>query len=263
MAAALADALMESDPGLVVQVECLASNDGAGAILALVTAQGDELVASTCTPTFFTTPIKKALPVRYTDLTPLAGLVRDTYFIAVRSSEPASDVQQLFAGPTTVACAPRGGNTHIQAICLSELVPGVITPSFQPTVAAAVEAVMDGSARWTTGVLSDFADRVSTGEIRLLASLGEGEGPVPSLAEAGVPFHFPLWRGLIGPGRLTGPAVERWSRRLGGIGSTVAWSNYLSEAKVDFAFLSPERFAALLDEEAPRYSRWLDQLEGR
>jgi putative tricarboxylic transport membrane protein len=260
MAAGLASAIAETDTGTEVRVEHLFESDGAQAILALSDAGGDGRVASTCTPTFFTTPIKQSLPVRYTDLTPLAGLVRATYLLVVSSGHAARDAKDLFGKPTRAACAPRGGNTHIQALCLAELTTSEVTPVFYSSVPAAAEALISGNADWTTGVLSDFEAHLQAGELRVLASLDEDD-VLPTLTSQGIEFTFRLWRGLIGPPRLSADAVLGWVSRLEQASASPAWSSYLENAGVRSALTSPAEFAALLHKEGPQYAAWLARME--
>jgi putative tricarboxylic transport membrane protein len=259
---ALAQALAEALGCPLPTVSARPGDDGAEAILHLAAHPGHPALAGSCTPTYFTTPLKRHMNVTYRELTPLAGLVADTYLLVVRHDHPATDAVELLAGRTTAAAAPRGGNTHIQAMLLRDTTSQEISIEFHDQVPAAVAAVREGRADWTTGVLSDVRAELDAGRLRILATfapLGE-RGPAPSLREQGIDLDFALWRGLIGPPRLGRDAVTRWSTWLRAAIDTEPWRAYLADAHLRPAYLSPEEFAALLDSEAPRYERWSARL---
>ena len=261
---ALAAAILEASAGTKPAVEHLPGGDGADAIMALAAAAGDGSVAASCTPTYLTTPVKRHLAVRYSDLTPLGRLVADTYLLAVRRDAPWQDVREMLAAGAVCAAAPRGGNTHIQSMLLHDAT-GLNAPvHYYQSIQEATAAVADGEAGWTTGVVSDFADGLLAGRLRILANFGSGDDPNAagvSLIAQGIEVTFPLWRGLIGPGGLSAEDVAAWEARLRGACATAAWAQYLAGQRLRGALTSAADFRAELDGEAPRYEAWLRQIE--
>jgi putative tricarboxylic transport membrane protein len=268
MMTALGAALQETSQADSVTVLDLAGRDGTEAIERVAVAAGDELTAGSCTPTYLTTPTKQHLPVTYRDLTPLAGLVSDTYLLATRSGHPRGRVPELFGYPTVAAAAPFGGNTHIQAVLLGDVVPAPVTVIFKPDQAAAIAAVADGDADWTTGVATDFQAGVTAGRLAVIGSFaaagddkaGKDSAAPPTLGSAGIPVTFRLWRGLIGPPGLGADARERWDARLRVARSSRAWRSYLDDSELTDLDLPAVGFSALLDEENANYQGWLDRL---
>jgi putative tricarboxylic transport membrane protein len=265
MLAALGAALTEASPVDSAQVIDLPGGDGAEAILRVTAASGDEFVAGSCTPTYLTTPAKQHLPVTYRDLTPLAGLVSDTYLLATRRGHPRAGLAALFSQPTVAAAAPYGGNTHIQAMLLGDAVPAGVSVSFEPDLASAIEAVATGRADWTTGVATDFRAGVAAGRLAVAGSFADGtraDGP-PALRSAGIDVTFQLWRGLIGPPALGPAARKRWDAWLAAARTSSAWRTYLAESGLTDLTVSGTGFGALLATENANYLDWLTRLAPR
>jgi putative tricarboxylic transport membrane protein len=267
MLAALGAALTASGQVESVKVVDLPADDGAEAIMALGAAAGDELVAGSCTPTYLTTPAKRHLPVTYRQLTPLGGLVSDTYLLATRAGYPRPGLASLFSQPTTAAAAPYGGNTHIQAMLLDDVVPAGVTVLFKPDLASATEAVASGQADWTTGVATDFKAGVAAGLLAVAGSFAAADstltGGPPALRTAGIDVTFQLWRGLIGPPGLSANALSRWEQWLAAARAGRAWQAYRSESGLTDLALSGAQFARLLADENANYLGWLARLERR
>jgi putative tricarboxylic transport membrane protein len=270
MLAALGAALTETSQVDSAQVIDLPGDDGAAAILRMAAAGGDELVAGSCTPTYLTTPVKQHLPVTYRDLTPLAGLVSDTYLLATRAGHPRAGLAALLRQATVAAAAPYGGNTHIQAMLLGDAVTAGVTVSFEPDLASAIEAVASGKADWTTGVATDFQAGVAAGRLAVVGSFADGapaDGPPsggpPTLRSVGIDVTFQLWRGLIGPPAL-GPEVhQHWEAWLAAARVSSAWRAYLAESGLTDLTLPGTEFGSLLATENVNYLGWLTRLGPR
>jgi putative tricarboxylic transport membrane protein len=264
MLAALGAALTETSQVDSAQVIDLPGDDGAEAIMRVAAARGDDTVAGSCTPTYLTTPAKQHLPVTHRDLTALAGLVSDTYLLAVRAGHPRAQLAALFSEPTVAAAAPYGGNTHIQAMLLGDAVPVGVTVSFEPDLANAIEAVASGKADWTTGVATDFQAGVAAGRLAVVGSFADDPtGKPPTLRSVGIDVTFQLWRGLIGPPALGPDARKRWDAWLAAARMSNAWRTYLAESGLTDLVLSGAEFGALLEAESVNYLSWLTRLAPR
>ena len=262
MLEALANAFDETGDGRP-EVVAMPGDDGAEAILHLGRQAANAGIAGSCTPTYLTTPLKRNLPITYRDLTPLSGLVADTYLLVVGGNHPAASASELFSRPTTVAVAPKGGNTHIQAMLLNQATKSRIQMDFYPDVAGAAAAVRVGRADWTTGVTSDFLTDLEAGDLRLVATFAadaDAKEPSSSLRAQGIDVSFPLWRGLIGPPGLDEEAVARWEAGIASAVESPVWSAYLAEARLSPALLGAEEFGDLLEAEASLYEEWTRRL---
>ena len=261
MLAALGAALVESEQVVSADVVDLPESDGAAAILRLGAAAAGPDIAGSCTPTYLTSPLKQHLPITHRDLTPLAGLVSDSYLIVTRADHPRAELTTMFTEATTAAVAPSGGNTHIQALLLADATGRDVAIAIHPDLATAIDAVADGFADWTTGVATDFADHVAAGQVVVLGSFDtDGTPGPPTLRNGGIDVTFQLWRGLIGPPGLEPAMVERWGQRVRVARTTQAWQDYLAAAGLTNLDLSGSKFGDLLDAEQVNYRRWLGRL---
>jgi putative tricarboxylic transport membrane protein len=261
MMAALAAALVETDQAASVEVIDLPGSDGAEAILRLGTSAGEPDIAGSCTPTYLTTPAKQHLAFTHRELTPLAGLVADTYLIVTRANHPRAELAAMFAEPTTAAAAPAGGNTHIQALLLEDAAGQKVTVSIQPDQVSAIDAVATGAADWTTGVATDFADGVAAGRLTVVGTFASSDADGPNLRSAGIDVTFQLWRGLIGPPELDAATVDRWAAGVQRARTTAAWRDYLASAGLKDLDLTAAEFGKLLDAEQVNYLGWLDRIQ--
>ncbi|GGL98118.1 tripartite tricarboxylate transporter substrate-binding protein [Nakamurella endophytica] len=260
MMAALAEAVRAVQPDLEIRTVDLPARDGAEAITHLGERPGDATVLGSCTPTYLTTPLKQDLPWRAADFTAVAGLVQDTYLLAVRTDHPRAGLDSLFDAPTVAAAAPYGGNTHIQALLVGDQVPGVDV-RIVDSPAAAVEEVAAGTADWTTGVGSDFAAGLRDGRLRVIGTFAEhGTPDRPALADAGIDVRFPLWRGVVAPPGLAASDLAAWERLLAGARRTPPWRDYVTGAGMQDADWDSAGFREVLDREQVRYAAWIDRL---
>ena len=266
MLSALAAALVEAGVCRSASVTAEPEQDG-GAAIRRVAAGGSGVLGS-CTPTYHTTPVVHELPQTWQTLTPIAGLVADSYLVVVRTGSFANSAE-LFSGPSAVAVPKRGGNTDIQAMLLSEATGVDIDVVVEHDPKRLLDLLFDGGAQWTTGVHSDFARELQEGTLDVLASFDTASAspsadeptlPVPTLHEQGVNVTFPLWRGVIGPGGLADPVVAAWDTALQSALTQPAWHRYTRTHRQRTAYLAHAEFTALLAAEDERYRRWVSAL---
>ncbi|MGH8775855.1 MAG: tripartite tricarboxylate transporter substrate-binding protein [Jiangellaceae bacterium] len=259
---ALAAAVSRADPHRSVEVFDLPGREGAEAICHLGDRAGETDVLGSCTPTYLTTPPKQSLAYCIDDFTAVAGLVTDTYLLAVRADHPRPSLAALFSAPTVAAASPYGGNTHIQAMLIADLAAGVRIDCL-PTPRAANDAVIAGTADWTTGVGSDFAPAVKTGELRVLGTFDEpgSNADQPALAENGIDVVFPLWRGVVAPPGLSAPDVLGWEQLLAAARATGPWQTYLTRSGMQDADWDSGAFREVLNSEKIHYAGWIARIE--
>lgn len=262
MLTALAASFVEAGCPDEPTLETLPDQDGADAIRRVAHSGTASLVGS-CTPTYLTTPLVHNMPETYNTLTPIAGLVADTYVLAVAATNPAATAAELFAGATIAGAPKAGGNTDIQAMLLRDVVPGAIEVAIihdQPDILAALAS---GAIDWTTGVFSDFAAAIAEGTVRLLAAFDDETSPqglAPTLVGQGINVTFPLWRGLIASGDTTAEAAAAWDAALRVAVTQPSWTAYLDKERQRLSYLDPAGFTALLDSENLGYSSWVGGL---
>jgi putative tricarboxylic transport membrane protein len=258
MLSALAAALAEAGLGDAPPIISAPGQDGAEAIRRV--AAGTHGVLGSCTPTYLTTPVVHDMPEKWRTLTPIAGLVADSYLLVARAGEYA-DPTALFAEAATVAVPKRGGNTDIQAMLLSEATGVQIDVLVEHDPAALIELVVRGKARWTSGVYSDFAADLAAGRLEVLATFDPNPvGEVRNLLDVGIEVSFPLWRGVIAPGSLPCEVISAWDEALRAALVQPAWRNYICAERQRTEFLSAAEFTDLLAVEDERYGQWVSAL---
>ncbi|WP_236794829.1 hypothetical protein [Amycolatopsis sp. GM8] len=267
MLSALADALLQAGLTRTPPITVASDLDGGAALLHVAT--GGPGALGSCTPAYLTTPVVHGLTETWRSLTPVAGLVSDSYILVVPSGTVASPAE-LFAGATTAVVPKAGGNTHIQAMLLSEATGTEVSVIVEHDPAELRRLLDRGQANWTTGVYSDFAAELAAGRLEVLATFGAE--PVMStgmtaetmrtLREQGIDVTFPLWRGVIAPGGLPTSVADAWAEMLPQVLVQPAWLEYTSEQRQRTTYLSAEQFTGLLADEEVRYRRWLAALDG-
>jgi tripartite-type tricarboxylate transporter receptor subunit TctC len=263
MMSALADGMVEAGLSARPSVEALPGQDGGDSIRRTAAAAGtDEWLLASCTPSWLTTPVVHALPQTIHTMTPVARLVGDSYVLVVLGSDPARSATELFADDTVASAPKRGGNTDIQAMLLDGALATSVSVTIIHNQFDVLDALRDGTVRWTSGVYSDFAPLLEDGTLRVVATFDPEPVPgalAPSLRAQGVDVVFPLWRGTVAPGGI-GDRVDAWTAMIRAALEQPAWAAYLAQERQREAYLDPAAFGALLAEENARYVAWLDAI---
>lgn len=263
MMSALADGMVQAGLPERPSIEALPGQDGGDSIRRTAAAAGtEEWLLASCTPSWLTTPVVHDLPHTIDTMTPVAGLVADSYVLVVLGTDPAQTASELFANDTVASAPKRGGNTDIQAMLLDEGLPTSVSVEIihdQPDV---LDAMRAGSVRWTSGVYSDFAALLEDGTLRVVATFDPMpvDGALaPSLREQGIDVMFPLWRGTVAPGGI-GDRVSEWTSMIRAALEQPAWAAYLAKERQRQAYLDPAAFGELLADENSRYVTWLREI---
>ncbi len=238
---------------------------GVDAMASLAARPGDEGVLSTCTPVFLQAPLLRRLSLTHRALTPLARLVADRYVIVARADvpwrTPEAFLAELRRRPTRTGGYFAGGINHLLALAIAEATGASVdfrVVANEPEVWAALDA---GGLDWGTGVAAEVLPHIEAGRLRPIAALDHARLPrfpdVATLAEAGVPVTFRLWRGLIGPGGLSADARARWHALIAAAMRTRAWRDYLERNGQTDDPLLGDGFAAFLETEWDWYQRQL------
>ncbi len=230
---------------------------GVDAMATLAARPGDADILSTCTPVFLQAPLLRGLALTHRDLTPLARLVTDHFFLVVAADSPIADARAF------VAALPRrrsrtggyflGGINHLLALSITEQAQADIDFTVTASEPAVWAALTAGALDWACGVGAELLPLVEAGRIRVLAVLdGERRRPfvsAPTLTEHGLAVSFALWRGLIGPAGLSAAQQRHWHELAATVTRTQAWQDYLHRNGQSASFLPGAAFGDFLEAE--------------
>lgn len=127
----------------------------------------------------------------------------------------------------------------------------------------ALGALRTGAIQLFPGDASEVGRLVSSGEVRVLAVLGEQRAPgalarVPTAREQGLDVQWVVWRGFYAPPGITEEAYRQWVERLREMSTTPAWRSVLDRNGLYPFFLGGadfERFVAAQTESYRAVSR--------
>lgn len=252
------------DPRPFRLVPC-GDDPGVDAMLALAARPGDGNVLSTCTPVFLQAPLLRGLAITHRRLTPLARLVSDRYFLVARADAPFVDARAFLsairARPTRTGGYFKGGINHLLGLSIAARAGAEVAFVLTPSEPAVWTALIEGRIDWGCGVAAEILPQVEAGALRVIAALDERRlepfPDVPTLAEAGVPVSFDLWRGLMGPPGLSDDGQARWHELARQVTRTEAWRAYLARNGQSDGFLPGDAFAAFLDDQWAWYEMHL------
>jgi len=238
---------------------------GVDAMNLLITRGGDPNCISTCTPVFIQAPLLRGMTLTHRQLTPVARLVADSFFLVVRSDSPWKDAKEFLAGITGRTTRTggyfKGGINHLLGLSIAEGAKADVEFVVVPSEPAVWTAMIEGRIDWGCGVAAEILPHVESGVLRVIAVLSEERSEafpdVPTLAEAGVPVTFHLWRGLMGPPDLPEADQKRWHVIIEKMRTSDAWKAYLARNGQADAFLPGRAFRDFLDKEWDWYEKHL------
>ncbi|MDQ0390484.1 tripartite tricarboxylate transporter substrate-binding protein [Labrys monachus] len=240
---------------------------GVHAMELLIERPGDGAVISTCTPVFLQAPLLRGMSLTHRRLTPLARLVTDHFFLVARADAPWPDagafVADLPRRTTRTGGYFLGGINHLLGLAIADGTGADVEFVVTASEPAVWTALIEGRIDWGCGVAAEILPHVEAGTLRVIAVLSaERQQPfpeIPTLAEAGVPVTFHLWRGLMGPPALTGAQQAHWHEVARAVTQTKAWKGYLDRNGQRDGFLPGSGFSDFLDSEWAWYRRHLGQ----
>jgi tripartite-type tricarboxylate transporter receptor subunit TctC len=146
-----------------------------------------------------------------TDLTPLAGLYRAWFFVAVATNGQYQTIRELIAGakanPGRLSYGTPyvGSPSHLgNAIFEHETGTQMIHVPFKDTLQI-FTSIANGDVTWAIATAASTAPMVKAGRVKLIAVAAPQRVPshpdVPTVEEAGGPKHFTVeaWLVLLGP----------------------------------------------------------------
>jgi putative tricarboxylic transport membrane protein len=124
-------------------------------------------------------------------------------------------------------------------------------------------AVLGNKIAFGVSGLSEFADQIAAGELRVLAVTAGQRTPgvdAPTLKEAGVDLEFANWRGIVAPPGLDERARAELVGAFTTLRRTPEWQDALQRNRWDDAFLPADQFGAFLASENDRVAGVLRDL---
>jgi|RhiMethySRZTD1v2_1073278.scaffolds.fasta_scaffold405475_2 putative tricarboxylic transport membrane protein len=181
-------------------------------------------------------------PAKLTDLTPIVALADETQVIAAPADAPFNTMTEFLA-----AAKAKPGEL-VQTGGSPNSVDNLVALEIQKTSgtkwkylsfddgAPRVTAMLRGDAQIDIGAISDFADQIQAGKLKLISVFSDKRVPdypaVPTIAEQKIdlgefPAHLQL-RGIAGPPKLSDSAVKYYQDFFQKVANTDAWKKYLA-----------------------------------
>ena len=212
---------------------------------------------STCTPVFIQAPLLRGMALTHRDLTPVARLVADRFFLVCRADAPWADadafLRDISIRTTRTGGYFLGGINHLLSLAIAKGAGADVEFIVTPSEPAVWTGLIEGTLDWGCGVAAEILPHVEAGTLRVLAALDDNRLPAfpdaPTLGEAGVPVTFQLWRGLMAPPGVSPEAQARWHEIIEKVRATKAWADYLARNGQTDAYLPGADFRAFLDRE--------------
>ena len=213
-------------------------------------------------------------PVDLSKTTPLASLTTEPEAIAVRSKSPYKSLDDLVEdmkadpGKFSVGGGSAGGTDQILLGLLAKAAG--VDPS-QPKYVAysgggeALQSILSGSVDAGISGVSEFADQVEAGKMRILA-VSSGEGvevagkPVKSISEQGLDVEITNWRGVVGPPEIKPAERDAAIDALQKMHDSPEWQDAMKQNDWDDFFKTGDEFKSYIDSENSRVEGILGEI---
>jgi putative tricarboxylic transport membrane protein len=212
-------------------------------------------------------------PATLADTTPIARLTQETEIVVVGKNSPVRTFDDLVAAwkadPGAVAVgggSSSGGPDHLAPMLMAEgmgIDPRAVDYVAHDGGGELLAAVLAGEVAFGVSGLSEFADQIEAGELRVLAVTAAQRVPgvdAPTLKEAGVNVEFANWRGVVAPPGLGDEGRAELVAAFTTLRESPEWKEALERNGWQDAFLPGEEFAAFLHAENDRVAGVLRNL---
>jgi putative tricarboxylic transport membrane protein len=212
-------------------------------------------------------------PATLTDTTPIARLTQETEIVVVGKDSPLRTFDDLVATwradpgavPVGGGSSP-GGPDHLAPMLMAEGVgidPRTVNYVSYDGGGELLAAVLGGKVTFGVSGLSEYADQIEAGELRVLAVTAAQRVPgvdAPTLKEAGVNVEFANWRGIVAPPGLSDEGRAELVAAFTALRESPEWAQALERNGWQDAFLPGDDFAAFLHSENDRVAGVLRNL---
>jgi putative tricarboxylic transport membrane protein len=211
--------------------------------------------------------------VDLSQVTPIAKLTEESEAIVVPADSKYRSLEQLVADleadPAKVPFAggSAGGTDQLLVGLLAQ--EAGIDPRKTKYVAysgggEAKAAILSGSVAAGVSGVSEFADQISAGKLRLLAVSSPGvtvDGKAaPTIKEQGYDVELTNWRGIVGPPGLSGDTKREAVDWIGKLHDSPEWQQALERFGWSDAFSTGEEFEGFLASEQERVKQVITDL---
>jgi len=212
-------------------------------------------------------------PATLTDTTPIARLTQETEIVVVGKDSPLRTFDDLVATwkadpgavPVGGGSSP-GGPDHLAPMLMAEgtgIDPRTVNYVSYDGGGELLAAVLGGKVAFGVSGLSEYADQIEAGELRVLAVTAAQRVPgvdAPTLKEAGVNVEFANWRGIVAPPGLSDEGRAELVAAFTALRGSPEWKEALERNGWQDAFLPGDDFAAFLHSENDRVAGVLRNL---
>ena len=216
------------------------------------------------TSSVFTAQITGLTQQLYTDLAPIALLMKEYSVISVKADSPVKSVRDLLARlkadtqSMSFGIASRGGSNHValsQVAKSAGIDPKQLRVVVFKTNVESYLGVAGGHIHAVASSATAAIPFLQQGNVRILA-IGAPQrqpGPlaqVPTFHEEGVDVLLTTnWRGIFGAPGLTASQIAYWNDTFGKMAATDVWKIQLNTSDVGRTYLRGQDFAKFLESE--------------
>lgn len=198
------------------------------------------------------------------DFTPISQIAYTSVVIAAAPNFAVKDLKDLVAQakarPGDITYSSSGSTTiiHLAGEYFADTAGiSLLHVPFKGS-APAVTALLGGEVNLAFDTLTILSPQIKAGKVKGLAIAAPKRSPilpdVPTVAEAGYPgFEVPSWFGLIGPGNLPQPIVERLNREIAAIQKLPEVREKLATQGLEIWPSTPAEFAQRLKDDSAKY----------
>lgn len=212
-------------------------------------------------------------PATLTDVTPIARLTEETEIVVVGKDSPLRTFDDLVATwkadpgavPVGGGSSP-GGPDHLAPMLMAEgmgIDPRTVNFVSYDGGGELLAAVLGAKVAFGVSGLSEYADQIEAGELRVLAVTAPERVPgvdAPTLKEAGVDVEFTNWRGIVAPPGLSDEGRADLIDAFTTLRESPEWSDALERNGWQDAYLPGDDFGAFLNAENDRVAGVLRNL---
>ena len=269
---------MLTDRKLVAVPASVVNKPGGNATLAIAylnqhPASGHYLMVAN--PALLTSFIIGASKMKYTEVTPLGQIGRESVVFVVRADSPLKSARDLAdrlkadSGGITVAFANALGNQNHIAVAQVVKSVGANVRNLKFVVyngsGEGLAALLGGHVDLVTISASPVLAHVAAGRLRILAVTAEqrlgGElAAVPTWRELGVTALSSNWRALVGPRGMTDDQVRYWDEVIAKMTQLPEWKLDLDAKLVENTYLNARDTRKLMDAEHAELTAILTEL---
>jgi putative tricarboxylic transport membrane protein len=212
--------------------------------------------------------------VKLDQTTPIASLTTEWEAIVVPSDSEYRTLDDLVADfkadPESVSWGggSAGGTDQILVGLLAKAAG--VDPSEPKYVAysgggEALQSILSGSVNAGISGVSEFADQVEAGKMRILA-VSSAEGlevagkPVKSISEQGLDVEITNWRGVVGPPDIEPAEKEAAIQALQKMHDSAEWQDAMKQNDWDDFFKTGDEFQSYIDSENERVKGILGEI---